>query len=116
MASLSSKRKASVNRRVQQRDTRVDGAPKAAKRGHAGGAARASGAVAFDEAVYTLVKSRFVAAIDGAAEAGADIKQVMRVLVQQEFDDGGREAALKMQPYIVKFVGEYRDRKAAAAR
>ncbi len=116
MASLSSKRKASVNRRVQKAGTRVDGAPKVASRGSARNDVRTSGAAAFDEAVYAQLKNRFASAIASACDADGDVKQVMRALVQQEFDDGGRDAALKMQPYIVKYVGEYRDQRAAGSK
>ena len=103
MASLSSKRKTSANRRMQGRDRRVDSAPKAV--------IRQSDPVVFifDDAVYSSARSRFQAALGTAVTAEQDIAQVMRVLIQQEFDKGGRDAALKMQPYIVKYVGEYRD-------
>jgi hypothetical protein len=113
VASLSSKRKASVNRRVQKRDARVDGAPKANHRSQSAAATRESAVSAFDESVYARLKNRFASALAGMGEADGDVRQVMRVLVQQEFDDGGRDAALKMQPYIVKYVREYRDQRPA---
>ena len=103
MASLSSKRKSSANRRMQGRDRRVDGAPKAVI------GKPELDVFVFDDAVYTSARSRFQAALGSAVTGEQDIAQVMRVLIQQEFDKGGRDAALKMQPYIVKYVGEYRD-------
>ena len=102
MASLSSKRKSSANRRMQGRDRRVD-APKVSIR------QTVPTTVIFDEVTYTSARSRFEAALGSAVTGEQDVAQVMRVLIQQEFDQGGRDAALKMQPYIVKFVGEYRD-------
>ena len=97
VASLSSKRKITVNRRLKQRDTRVKAAPVAA-----------AVTVAFDEHVYAQLKTRFASAVAKSCDADADVRQVMRALVQQEFDDGGRDGALQMQAYIVKFVGDYR--------
>ena len=98
MASLSSKRKTSVNRRLKQRDVHVKVAPVSVT---------ATGG--FDEHVYSQLKTRFANAIAKNCDADADVRKVMRTLVQQEFDKGGREAALQMQPYIVKYVGDYRD-------
>ena len=109
VASLSSKRKTFANRRLQERDRRADKAPKAAAL-----TARQMTALVFDELIYTSAKSRYQTAIDNAAAPDADIAIVMRVLIQEEFDIGGREAALRMQPYIVKYVTEYRDAKMEA--
>ena len=88
---------------MQGRDRRVDSAPKAAMR------QAVLTPVIFDEDIYTSARSRFQTTLASAATGDQDLAQVMRVLIQQEFDKGGRDAALKMQPYIVKYVGEYRD-------
>ena len=104
MASLSSKRKTSVNRRLKQRDVHVKAAPMSV-----------SAIGAFDERVYTQLKTRFDSAIAKSCDSDADVRMVMRALVQQEFDNGGRAAALQMQPYIVKYVGDYRDQYLKAA-
>lgn len=98
MASLSSKRKITVNRRLKQRDPHPKAAPGplAAKK-------------VFDEEVYSQLKPRFASAIARSCEGDADVSKVMRALVQQEFDAGGKHGALQLQPYIVKFVGDYRD-------
>lgn len=122
MASLSSKRKTSVNRRLQQTDARGKTAPKApagrrdTMASDAGTPALAANPHAgFDLTVYSKLKTRFETAIASAGDDSGDLKHVMRVLVQQEFDDGGRDAALKLQPYIVKYVGEYRDGRQTSA-
>lgn len=104
MASLSSKRKTSVNRRLQGR--RPDTAPKVALLQPAPAQVEVG---PFDEAIYINAKPRFHDAMAQAVAEGDDVAKLMRVLIQQEFDAGGRTAALKMQPYIVKYVGEYRD-------
>lgn len=122
MASLSSKRKTSVNRRLQKRDPQAAAAPKAAAGKKeikavfgAGPTLPGVAAAGFDQARYSQLKTRFDTALSDALAGAWDVKQVMRVLVQQEFDVGGRDAALQMQPYIVKYVAEYRDRQSAAA-
>ncbi len=106
MASLSSKRKTSANRRLQGRDRRNDQAPKAATPQPAAAQIEVG---PFDEAIYINLKPRFDNAMAQAGPAGDDVATLMRVLIQQEFDTGGRNAALKMQPYIVKYVGQYRE-------
>lgn len=120
MASLSSKRKAFTNRQLKQRDTRartsvkvttatiVAVQPDAAPAGAPAGAS--AGASVFDAAVYSAALARFETA--ASACGSGDVKQMMRALVQQEFDAGGREAALQMRPYIIKYVGEQRGRLA----
>lgn len=117
MASLSSKRKIAVNRRLQRpADARAKQAQKPAAAGAAAKAVPKGSAPAFDESVYSQLKSRFESAVARECDAGDDVRQVMRVLVQQEFDNGGRDAALKLQPYIVKYVGDYREQLRKAAR
>lgn len=104
VASLSSKRKTSVNRRLKMRDHHVKAAPVAV-----------AAAIVFNEHLYSQLKTRFASAVAMTCEDGADVRQVMRVLVQQEFDDGGRDGALQMQPYIVKYVAAYRDQLSHSA-
>lgn len=104
MASLSSKRKTSVNRSLKTRATPVKAAPLATV-----------AVMVFDDHLYSQLKSRFASAVAMTCESGADVKKVMRVLVQQEFDDGGRDGALQLQPYIVKYVGDYRDQLSRSA-
>lgn len=117
MASLSSKRKTFTNRQLQRRDTRAK-APANVTAAIVPPATAAesisTAAGAFDEALYQASRARFEAAV-AACESDVDVKQVMRALVQQEFDAGGRDAALHMRPYIIKFVGEHRDRGMADA-
>ena len=112
MASLSSKRKAFTNRQLKQRDTRAKTSVKVVTATivavHPSTAAAAL--PAFDDALYSAAMARFDTAA-GACEGG-DVKQVMRALVQQEFDAGGREGALRMRPYIVKYDAEQRGRNA----
>lgn len=117
MASLSSKRKTFTNRQLQRRDTRPKGPAKvSAAIVPAPASETISAAVtgAFDEALYEAAQARFHAAV-AACESESDVKQVMRALVQQEFDAGGRDAALQMRPYIIKFVGEHTARSMASA-
>lgn len=104
MASLSSKRKTSVNRSLKLRATPVKAVPVAA-----------AAVIFFDEHLYAQLKPRFTSAVATTCEAGADVRQVMRALVQHEFNDGGRPGALQMQPYIVKYVGDYRDQLSRGA-
>lgn len=112
MASLSSKRKTFTNRQLQRRDVRgkvltntVSAAIVAVQN-----AAQPEPARAFDNVLYNAAKVRFDAAL-GSCET-SDVKQVMRALVQQEFNTGGRGGALHMRPYIIKYVGEHRSRDA----
>ncbi|QYF93548.1 hypothetical protein KY495_23305 [Massilia sp. PAMC28688] len=115
MASLSSKRKTFTNRQLQRRDTGRKAPAKVSAAIVAPAAAAGTAAPsAFDEAFYEAARSRFEAAV-AACTSSDDVKQVMRAVVQQEFDAGGREAALQMRPYIIKFVGEHRDRNLAGA-
>ena len=106
MASLSSKRKTSANRRLQGRDRRSDNAPKMAARQPVATQIEVG---PFDENTYINAKPRFDEAMAQAGAGGDDVAKLMRVLIQQEFDAGGRTAALQMQPYIVKYVGECRE-------
>lgn len=108
MASLSSKRKAFTNRQLQRRDT---SAKKSAKPGKAIAAAVT---LTFDENVYADACSRYDLAAN-EVDSG-DTRQLMRAVVQHEFDAGGRENALKMRPYIVKFVADRRARGMSAAQ
>lgn len=63
----------------------------------------------FDTDLYAQLKSRFESVVSRQCGEGDDVQRVMRVLVQREFDEGGRDGALKLQPYIVKYVGDYRE-------
>lgn len=116
MASLSSKRKVFTNRQLQRRDPRAK-SPKAAavtaiEDVASVGPAETVGpdTAGFDDSFYAALKPRFDAAV---ATDATDVKQVMRALVQQEFDAGGRDAALNMRPYIIKYVGEHGARTGA---
>lgn len=106
MASLSSKRKAFTNRQLQRRDPRAKAAAPAPvtvpQQVEAVTAIAPSST--FDDSFYAALKPRFESALGNGDSA--DVKQVMRALVQQEFDAGGREGALSLRPYILKFVGE----------
>lgn len=101
MASLSSKRKVFTNRKLQSRDAQAKKPVKPAK-------PVAAVATVFDESVYADASARYHAA--ASAVGSDDARQLMRAVVQHEFDAGGRDRALKMRPYIIKFVGERRAR------
>lgn len=73
-------------------------------------------ASSFDAQLYSQLKSRFEHVVSSQCDEGDDVKRVMRVLVQREFDEGGRDGALRLQPYIVKYVGDYREQLRKAAR
>lgn len=103
MASLSSKRKAFTNRQLQQRNAKGKPAAKLVTASIVAVAQPAADA-GFDHALYQSARARFEAAAVTCEEG--DVRQMMRALVQQEFDAGGREGALQMRPYIVKYVGE----------
>lgn len=112
MASLSSKRKTSVNRRLQGANGRAKPSRHLAA---ATPIAAQAFALPFDEQLYSQLKSRFESVVSSQCDDGDDLKRVMRVLVQQEFDEGGRDGALRLQPYIVKYVGDYREQLRKAA-
>ena len=108
MASLSSKRKTITNRQLQRREPRAK-VPQQATAALFGRAdAPAFGASTFDDTVYASLKPRFRAALPPGHDE-IDIRLVMRALVQQEFDAGGRDGANSLRPYIIKYVDEYRE-------
>lgn len=102
MASLSSKRKVFTNRKLQGRDTQAKKPVKAVQ------VTAVSSAPVFDDAVYADARSRYDAAAS-QVDSG-DARQLMRAVVQHEFDAGGRDNALKMRAYIVRFVADQRAR------
>ena len=107
MASLRSKRKTVSTRQSQ---LRVAGAKTPAKSAAVVNLVVAAPA-AFDQALYNTTRERFGAAVASCSDE-RDIEQVMRVLIKQELDAGGKDAALRMRPYIVQYMCEHRARVA----
>ena len=108
MASLSSKRKAFTNRQLQRREPRAKVPQQAAAAMFAVADEPTVAASTFDDTVYASLKPRFRAALPPGHD-DIDIRLVMRALVQQEFDAGGRDGANNLRPYIIKYVDEYRE-------
>ena len=60
--------------------------------------------LAFDEETYEKAKPLFLDAIKHLDDAAKDIKENMRTVIDMVIDRSGLDVAIKMKPYIVKFI------------
>lgn len=61
----------------------------------------------FNEETYRKAKPLFQAAVANFQQAGADIREVMRAVVQALLSKFGKQAVENMKPYVVRFISEY---------
>jgi hypothetical protein len=115
---VSSKRKSIANRQLQRRSPSVEKVvkPTAQRKMHS---VREVPEVAvapavFCETTYGQAKSGYQMLVDNTCGEHSDLANIMRTVVQHELNGGGRDRALEMRPYIVKYVGECRARQSAA--
>lgn len=62
----------------------------------------------FNEQTYAKAKPLFKEAIKKYSKAGQDLREVMRTILKAMLDKFGYETTANMQPYIVRYVEEYR--------
>lgn len=66
------------------------------------------GIVDLDETKYQRAVPFFVAAVESFKNAAVDIRDVMRAVIKAVHAKFGHETTANMQPYIVRFVEDYR--------
>lgn len=67
--------------------------------------------IELDESKYQKAVPFFQAAIAHFGNAAADIRDVMRAVIQKALEKFGREDTAKLQPYVVRFIDDYRNGK-----
>ena len=59
---------------------------------------------ALDEETYAKAKPLFQQAIKNFSQAGADIKEMMRAIINEVLNRFGKDVAVRMKPYVIRFM------------
>lgn len=69
-----------------------------------GGAGKLGSGLSFDEQTYAKAKPLFDQALANIKDAGKDLREAMRAVIQMVGDKFGADAVRNMQPYVVQYI------------